>query len=201
MAGGGTITITAENVQESAANGSPADLVKLSVADTGSGMPPEVLARVLRAVLHYQGRQERLGTGPAAGLWLRAAVRRSITIDSEVGVGTIVTLLLPRSLQQPVASAEPPTHQCASGLEAIAHSGAMCYWSRMIAKSSALTREMLSCLGFSVIHVTSADAALGALANARSIDIVLSDIMMPGGVSGLELAREIQRRHPTCRSC
>jgi CheY-like chemotaxis protein len=61
---------------------------------------------------------------------------------------------------------------------------------------SALTREMLSSLGFSVIHVTSAEAALGALANERHIDVVLSDIMMPGGVSGVELAREIRRRHP-----
>ena len=48
----------------------------------------------------------------------------------------------------------------------------------------------------SVTHVASPDAALGALANARDIDVVLSDIMMPGGVSGLELAREIRRRHP-----
>jgi CheY-like chemotaxis protein len=60
---------------------------------------------------------------------------------------------------------------------------------------AALTREMLTCLGFSVVHVASPDAALGALANARSIDIVLSDIMMPGGVTGVELAREIRRRH------
>lgn len=61
---------------------------------------------------------------------------------------------------------------------------------------SALTRELLTSLGFSVIHVASADAALGALANARNIDLVLSDIMMPGGVSGLQLAREIRRRYP-----
>jgi CheY-like chemotaxis protein len=54
----------------------------------------------------------------------------------------------------------------------------------------------LSSLGFSVTHVTGAEAALGALANARAIDIVLSDIMMPGGVSGLELAREIRGRYP-----
>ena len=45
-------------------------------------------------------------------------------------------------------------------------------------------------------HVASAEAALGALANSRQIDVVLSDIMMPGGVSGLQLAREIRRRHP-----
>ena len=61
---------------------------------------------------------------------------------------------------------------------------------------AALTRELLTSLGFSVIHVSSAEAALGALANSRDIDAVLSDVMMPGGVSGLELAREIRRRHP-----
>ena len=61
---------------------------------------------------------------------------------------------------------------------------------------SALTVEMLGCLGFSVIHVASPEAALGALADGRAVDVVLSDIMMPGGVSGLDLAREIRRRHP-----
>jgi CheY-like chemotaxis protein len=55
---------------------------------------------------------------------------------------------------------------------------------------------MLVSLGFSVIHVGGAEAALGALANERAIDMVLSDIMMPGDVSGLQLAREIRRRHP-----
>jgi CheY-like chemotaxis protein len=55
---------------------------------------------------------------------------------------------------------------------------------------------MLSCLGFTVVHAASFTAALGALANARRIDVVLSDVMMPGGVSGLELAREIKRRQP-----
>jgi CheY-like chemotaxis protein len=61
---------------------------------------------------------------------------------------------------------------------------------------SALTRELLTSLGFAVVHVASAEAALGALADGRDIDVVLTDIMMPGGVSGLELAREIRQRHP-----
>jgi len=60
---------------------------------------------------------------------------------------------------------------------------------------SVLTKDMLASLGFTVIHVTSADAALGALANGRVVDFVLSDVMMPGGVNGLELAREIRRRY------
>ena len=47
--------------------------------------------------------------------------------------------------------------------------------------------------------MASAEAALGALANARDIQLVLSDVMMPGGVNGLQLAREIRRRNPDLR--
>jgi CheY-like chemotaxis protein len=61
---------------------------------------------------------------------------------------------------------------------------------------AALTREMLSAIGFSVIHVSDAMAALGVLADGRRIDAVFSDIMMPGGISGVELAREVRRRRP-----
>ena len=64
---------------------------------------------------------------------------------------------------------------------------------------AALTQEMLSHLGFTVIHAASPAAALGALANARSVDIVFSDIMMAGGMGGLDLAREIKRRQPNLR--
>jgi CheY-like chemotaxis protein len=61
---------------------------------------------------------------------------------------------------------------------------------------AALTQDLLRSLGFAVIHVTGGAAALGALADGRGVDAVLSDIMMPGGVSGIELAREIHRRKP-----
>jgi CheY-like chemotaxis protein len=64
---------------------------------------------------------------------------------------------------------------------------------------AALAREMLGYLGFEVIHAASPSAALGTLANARRLDVVFSDIMMPGGMSGLELAREIRRRQPRLR--
>jgi hypothetical protein len=56
-------------------------------------------------------------------------------------------------------------------------------WPQSLRTVAALTRELLTLLGCSVIQVSSADAALGALANVRGIDGVLSDVMMPGGVS------------------
>ena len=61
---------------------------------------------------------------------------------------------------------------------------------------SALTREMLGCLGFSVIHVMNPGGAFYVLAEARAVDVILSDIMMPGGMNGLEFAREVRRRYP-----
>ena len=116
-------------------------------------------------------------------------------MDSQVGVGTIVTLLLPRSLRQPSA---PKIAELTSG--SAAQAGCCSPSSRLPVEDdnevAALSREMLNSLGFSVVHASSPDAALGALANGRSVDIVLSDIMMPGGISGLDLAREIKRREP-----
>jgi CheY-like chemotaxis protein len=119
-----------------------------------------------------------------------------VSIDSEVGVGTIVTLVLPRSLQDPVSAARAAD---ASGVPAPKSDPERRGHVLLVEDDkevSALTREMLSFLGFSVTHASSAEAALGALADGRDIDVVLSDIMMPGGVSGLQLAHEIERRHP-----
>jgi CheY-like chemotaxis protein len=53
---------------------------------------------------------------------------------------------------------------------------------------------MLDQLGYEVVRVATAAAALGALENGRAVDVVFSDIMMPGGMSGVDLAREIRRR-------
>gem|GEM_PF-2000980 len=61
---------------------------------------------------------------------------------------------------------------------------------------AALVREMLAQLGYEVLRAASAAAALGALANERHVDLVFSDIMMPGGMSGLDLAREVRARRP-----
>src|SRR5258708_39855657 len=61
---------------------------------------------------------------------------------------------------------------------------------------AALTVEMINELGYDTTRVASAEAALGALADKREIDIVFSDVMMPGRMDGVELAQEIRRRRP-----
>jgi CheY-like chemotaxis protein len=194
MAGGGTITVTAENRQEAGESGPPGDFVELSVADTGCGMPPEVLGRAFEPFFTTKdvGKGSGLGLPQVYGFAQQSGGR--VRIDSAVGEGTVVTLSLPRSLW-PAAAAGPDD---ASSV-APAPSDERCGLVLLVEDDNevaALTREMLCTFGFTVIHAASPAAALGALADARSVDLVLSDIMMPGDMSGLELAREIRRRHP-----
>jgi len=61
---------------------------------------------------------------------------------------------------------------------------------------AALAVEMIAQLGYEPMRVASANAALGALADGRAIDLVFSDVMMAGGMNGVELANEIGRRRP-----
>ena len=196
MAAGGAVTIRAENVKVDGERGTQADYVKLCVTDTGCGMPPEVIARAFEPFFTTKdvGKGSGLGLPQVYGFAYQSGGQ--VTIDSEVGVGTIVTLLLPRSSREPV---EGTGEVDALGAPVPRSDGGRRGHVLLVEDDrevAALTREMLSNLGFSVTHVGAAEAALGALANARAIDVVLSDIMMPGGVSGLELAREIRGRHP-----
>ena len=152
MAGGGTITITAENVQEAGEDGLLTDFVKLSVADTGSGMPPEVLARVFEPFFTTKdvGKGSGLGLPQVYGFAQQSGGR--LTVHSEVGIGTIVTLLLPRSLRQPAAPKVVDASSASAAQGDAAHRGQV-----LLVEDdnevAALTREMLSCLGFSVVHV------------------------------------------------
>ena len=194
MTGGGTITVTAENRQIVEEGELPADFVELSVADTGCGMPPEVRRRAFEPFFTTKevGKGSGLGLPQVYGFAQQSGGR--VRIDSTVGEGTVVTLLLPRSLR-PAAAVDADDASSVASPRSGERSGLV-----LLVEDdnevAALTREMLCTLGFTVIHAASPAAALGALADARSVDFVLSDIMMPGDMSGLDLAREIRRRQP-----
>jgi PAS domain S-box-containing protein len=195
MSGGGVITIAVENVTITDESGAPQDFVKLCVADTGSGMPPEVSARAFEPFFTTKDVSKGSGLGLPQVYGFAQQSGGRATIDSKVGEGTTVTVLLPRCFSEPVAATRGGDVAASSS----ANDGTRRGHVLLVEDDrevSALTREMLSCLGFHVTHVASPDAALGALANERRIDLVLSDIMMPGGVSGVDLAREIKNRQP-----
>jgi nitrogen-specific signal transduction histidine kinase/CheY-like chemotaxis protein len=197
MPDGGAITMTVENVIATSEDGLK-EFVRIAVADTGVGMAPDVQARVFEPFFTTKDVNKGSGLGLPQVYGFAQQSRGRVTIDSQLGTGTVVTLLLPRSLREPATGARQLD---TSGAPTIAdpNHGGQVLLVEDDREVSALTRELLNELGFSVLHVVSPEAALGALANARDIDAVLSDIMMPGGINGVQLAREIRRRYPNLR--
>ncbi|MET3858513.1 ATP-binding protein [Rhizobium sp. OAE497] len=190
MPGGGTIVIRAENLP--ATTGEAKDSVSLSVSDNGSGMPPDVRARVFEPFFTTKdiGKGSGLGLAQVHGFIQQSGGK--IEIDSEVGRGTTVALLIPRSRKSP-----PPDQHHLVDLHVERRRPASAGSVLLVEDDdevATLVAEMLDELGFQVTRVATAAAALGALANGRSVDVVFSDIMMPGGMNGVALAKEIRAR-------
>lgn len=191
MPAGGTITVRAENCVGLDVDGLSGDYVRLSVIDTGTGMPPQILSRVFEPFFTTKDIGKGSGLGLAQVHGFANQSHGTVTIDSEVGRGTRVSLYLPRSTNVP--NGHYYTIDVAGEAKGTRFAGSILLVEddNEVAK---LTSEMLDQLGFEVVHAASATAALGALSNGRSIDLVFSDIMMPGGMNGVELVREIRRR-------
>ena len=196
MPNGGIITIAARNQSKRPEPGTTGDLVALSVIDPGTGMPPEVLEHVFEPFFTTKeiGKGSGLGLPQVHGFAQQSG--GSVKIESRVGEGTTVTLSLPRTQSRPAAVATAPP------LEG-ANRGAESMGSILLVEDdnevAALVTEMLQELGYRVTRAASAQSALGALADDREIDVVFSDVMMPGEKNGLDLAAEVSRRRPNLK--
>lgn len=192
MPNGGTITVRAENAPGLSDGDLQGDFVRLSLADTGMGMSPDVKERVFEPFFTTKG----IGRGSGLGLaQVHGFAKQSggmVQIDSEIDKGTTITLLLPRSSGAP-KSDEHHLADLHTEREAQASAGYV-----LLVEDddevAELVSEMLDHLGYHVTRASSAVAALGALANGRRVDLVFSDIMMPGEMNGVDLAREVRRR-------
>jgi hypothetical protein len=116
MADGGTITIRAENVAEHDA-GRPKEFVKLSVTDTGSGMPEHVLARVFEPFFTTKDVNKGSGLGLPQVYGFAQQSGGRVSIESKVGEGTVVTVFLPRAARLPEAAADTEDMHAAPALQ------------------------------------------------------------------------------------
>jgi signal transduction histidine kinase/ActR/RegA family two-component response regulator len=197
MPGGGKIVIHVENApgQDRCATQDGCathDCVRITVSDTGMGMTPDVIERVFEPFFTTKdvGKGSGLGLAQVHGFVTQSG--GSVKVTSEVGIGTTVEILLPRSAQKPTKPSEKAVRPRSMG-------GALKGHVLLVEDEdevAALVAQMLKELGYEVTRANSASAALGALANGRPIDLVFSDVMMPGGMNGLELSREIRKRRP-----
>jgi PAS domain S-box-containing protein len=191
MPEGGTITITARNVRmspEDTPEGLCGDFVALMVTDTGSGIEPEILPKVFEPFFTTKEPDKGTGLGLSQVYGLSRQSGGTATINSRVGSGTTVTINLPRSRQPPsplpIASGEPP-----QGNETV-----------LLVEDNPEVREvagmLLDQLGYRVCPVQSASAAWQLLESGEAIDLVFTDIVMPGELDGLALAYRIKEEYP-----
>jgi PAS domain S-box-containing protein len=172
----------------------PGDYVVLSVADTGHGMSPAVRARAFEPFFTTKGAGKGSGLGLATIYGFARQSGGNVTIYSEVGKGTTVNLYLPRAGRRTGAempSANQPAVDAGRGETVLVVEDDE--------RVRRLTATRLQELGYRVLEAGHGAAALAALAETPDIDIVFSDLVMPGGISGFDLARQLRERYPATR--
>ncbi len=192
MPEGGTITLSARNVvlkPGSAAGSLEGDFVALAIIDSGSGMPPDVLARVFEPFYTTKpvGKGTGLGLSQVHGFAMQSG--GAATASSQVGKGTAVTIYLPRSLGEPSADTGEGPSIGAEGRGTVL----LVEDSREVAE---VTSTLLEQLGYRVVRAENAAEALRHLQQGIHFDLLFSDIVMPGPMNGLALAQTCRDNFP-----
>ena len=185
MPDGGTITVAVHNgsLSEEANAG---EYVAISVADTGTGIAPDVLNKIFDPFFTTKpiGKGTGLGLSQVHGFAHQAG--GTVKVSSELGKGTTIAILLPRrDASLPVDDVNPVVTG-GSGTVLLVDDNP---------DVAAVSTSLLEQLGYTVRRVDSAEAALREIEH-DGIDLVFSDIVMPGKMDGLCLARQLKAMRP-----
>jgi signal transduction histidine kinase/FixJ family two-component response regulator len=161
----------------------------LAVTDTGTGMAPEVMARVFEPFFTTKPDGQGTGLGLSQVYGFVKQSGGHVKLYSEAGEGTTVKLYLPRS-RKPEEAAEPDHGGPAEGgTETV-----------LVVEDDAAVRgaviDMLSELGYRVLRAEHAEAALTVLSSGAQVDLLFTDVVMPGPIKTRDLARRAQELIP-----
>jgi PAS domain S-box-containing protein len=197
MPNGGALTIETVNVRldedyaSQQVEVTAGNYVMLAISDTGTGMEREVLERAFEPFFSTKG----VGKGSGLGLsMVYGFVKQTgghVKIYSEVGFGTTVKIYLPRAEAKHHADAK------AESVEAAAAKG---HEFILVVEDNdhmrAVTLKQMADLGYRTLEAENAKMALSILDEHPEIDLLFTDVIMPGGMTGCELAREVKKRRP-----
>jgi CheY-like chemotaxis protein len=195
MDGHGKLTIEAgnafldDNYALRHAEVTPGQYVMIAVSDTGCGIDPEILEKVFDPF--FSTKPEGRGTGLGLSM-VHGFVKQSgghINIYTELDHGSTVRIYLPRSRENEDAKVELGASPVIGGAETIL----------VVEDDEAVrvaTAEMLSELGYSVLRAKDADSALVIIESGAAIDLLFTDMVMPGSLRAPELARKAQQKIP-----
>jgi len=192
MPNGGMFTLSVHNVTGEDEIGNEqleGRFVAIDCSDTGMGIPPNLLSKIFDPFFTTKevGKGTGLGLSQVYGFAHQAG--GTVTAQSKVGLGTTISVYLPCTDVQ-IANKEPPAktsdHPQRPSVLIVDDS----------AEVAEVTSSLFEQLGYATIYRDSAEEALSLLADGAKIDLVFSDIVMPGAIDGVGLAREIRSRYP-----
>jgi signal transduction histidine kinase/ActR/RegA family two-component response regulator len=175
------------------ADGTPlGDHVRISVTDTGTGIAADVLAKVFEPFFTTKEVGKGTGLGLSQVYGFAQQAEGAAEISSTVGAGTTVSIFLPRCIAE--SAAETPERKAANDAIAVGTGTVLLVEDDEDVAVAAMT--ILGMIGYKARHVPNAGTALALLIGGERFDLVLSDIVMPGGMSGFELAQKIRQHFP-----
>jgi PAS domain S-box-containing protein len=193
MPNGGAFTLTVGNVK---LNDAPADadhssaFVAIEFRDTGMGIPPNLLSKIFDPFFTTKevGKGTGLGLSQVYGFAHQAG--GTVQAESKVGQGTTITVYLPSCLGEEITSKE------IAATDAPYSQRPMVLVVDDSAEVAEVTSSLFEHLGYDTVYRDSAEAALRLLTDGAKIDLVFSDIVMPGTIDGVGLASEVRSRYP-----
>jgi len=190
MPAGGELTIRSSNLALAAPREPLAagDYVAVSVADTGAGIPPDVLAKVFEPFFTTKPSGEGTGLGLSMVYGFTRQLGGDARVESEPGRGTTVTLLLPRAVGPlAVEAAAPAAMRLGAGETVLVVED--------VPEVRALITAMLRDLQYDPVEAADADEALALARSGQPIDLLVSDVGLPG-MDGRKLADHIRDLRP-----
>jgi CheY-like chemotaxis protein len=200
MAPGGKLTIETRNAHldddyvrlnpETA----PGDYVMLAVTDTGSGMAPEVIARAFEPFFTTKATGKGTGLGLSMIYGFAKQSGGHLKIYSEIGHGTTIRLYLPRHRVEPVAKAAAAARaneaqDQAGGRETI-----------LVVEDDPMVRGLVTTrlleLGYRILEASDGATGLKILDSTETIDLLLTDVVLPGAMTGRELGDAAKKKRP-----
>jgi PAS domain S-box-containing protein len=164
--------------------------VAIEFGDSGTGIPPNLLTKIFDPFFTTKevGKGTGLGLSQVYGFAHQAG--GTVRAESKVGQGTTITVYLPSCSESEIAVKEAPARDSSHSLRPTV----------LVVDDSAevaqVTSSLFEHLGFNTVYRDSAEAALKLLADGTKLDLVFSDIVMPGTIDGVGLASEIRSRYP-----
>ncbi|AEG93170.1 ATP-binding protein [Ramlibacter tataouinensis] len=194
MPGGGQVVLRAVNepLAQPPAGLPAGHYVALSVADDGEGMTEEVMARAFDPFFTTKSIGKGTGMGLSQAYGFARQSGGTLVLRSQPGRGTTATLYLPRARTQPAAAPAAEAQPVTQGRGRV-----------LLVEDDPLVRDTvrpaLEAAGFELRSAGTADEALRLLAQDPQFDLVFSDVVMPGAMTGIDLAQQVQQRWPRMR--